>query len=165
MAVRTLALVEFGGVDVPGGLVSSLEQRFGVMVKVSKVPDPWSRKRDWQSNAEDILSEVMATRAREGTDIALGITDDDLFVPGMNFVFGLASREAGAAVVSVNRLKDKDATAFAGRVIKEAVHEVGHLYGLSHCSDPGCVMHLSNTLSDTDSKADTFCPRCSPLLV
>lgn len=163
--MRTLALVEFGGVDVQRILAPSLEQRFGLTVKVSKAPDPWSRKRDWQSNAEDILSEVMATRARAGTDLALGITDDDLFVPGMNFVFGLASREAGAAVVSVNRLKDKDAAVFAGRVTKEAVHEVGHLYGVSHCSDPGCVMHFSNTLSDTDAKADTFCPRCNPLPV
>ncbi len=163
--MRTLMLVEFGDVEVPRMLAPSLEQRFRVTVKASKAPEPWSRKRDWQSNAEDILSEVMATRAREGMDLALGMTGDDLFVPGMNFVFGLASREAGAAVVSVNRLKDKDAAVFASRVAKEAIHEVGHLHGLSHCDDPGCVMHFSNTLSDTDAKSLTFCPRCNLLLV
>ena len=133
-------------------------------VAASKAPEPWSRKRDWQSNAEDVLSEVMAFRVREGVDMALGVTDDDLFVHGMNFVFGLASREAGAAVISVHRLKDDDQSVFMGRVVKEAVHEVGHLHGLSHCDEPSCVMHFSNTLDDTEAKGTTFCPRCQNLL-
>ncbi|MHB1160836.1 MAG: hypothetical protein ACYC3V_10980 [Chloroflexota bacterium] len=44
------------------------------------------------------------------------------------------------------------------RAIKEAIHELGHTYGLEHCGDPLCVMHFSNTLMETDRKSDRFCP-------
>ncbi len=154
-------VVEFGGVDMARLLAPALEQRFHVSVAVTKAPAPWARKRDWQVNAEDVLSEVMATRVRAKTALALGLTADDLFVPGMSFVFGLASREGASAVVSVNRLKDKDDSVHLARLTKEAVHELGHLHDLPHCEDPLCVMHFSNTLADTDAKGATFCTRCS----
>jgi len=35
------------------------------------------------------------------------------------------------------------------RVIKEAVHELGHAFGLTHCENSKCVMHFSNSLQDT----------------
>jgi len=43
---------------------------------------------------------------------------------------------------------------------KEAVHELGHTYGLKHCPNPACVMHFSNSLHDTDLKGWKFCPNC-----
>jgi len=46
------------------------------------------------------------------------------------------------------------------RAVKEAVHELGHTFGLDHCSDPRCVMHFSNMLADTDRKGREFCPSC-----
>ncbi len=39
-------------------------------------------------------------------------------------------------------------------------HELGHVMGLQHCDDPGCVMYFSNRLSDTDRKASDFCETC-----
>ena len=53
---------------------------------------------------------------------------------------------------------------FHERVIKEAVHELGHTYGLSHCPDATCVMHFSNSLPDTDFKGKAFCPVCQAAL-
>jgi archaemetzincin len=44
--------------------------------------------------------------------------------------------------------------------VKEAVHELGHMFGLDHCSDLRCVMHFSNSLADTDRKGRDFCPSC-----
>lgn len=35
------------------------------------------------------------------------------------------------------------------RITNEIVHELGHLFKLSHCDKRYCVMHFSNSLKDT----------------
>ncbi len=96
----------------------------------------------------------------------LGIVDVDLYTPGLNFVFGQAAMGGPAAVIALPRLRQgfygrpEDKALFHQRALKEAVHELGHTYGLGHCPDPTCVMHFSNSLPDTDRKGDSFCQRC-----
>ncbi|MFQ6039016.1 MAG: archemetzincin, partial [Candidatus Aminicenantales bacterium] len=58
----------------------------------------------------------------------------------------------------------EDRTLFLARCVKEAVHELGHAFGLRHCPNPRCVMHFSNSLLDTDKKTASFCQRCSRIL-
>jgi len=93
----------------------------------------------------------------------VGIVNGDGYVDGLNFVFGLASPESGVASVYTWRLRggeDGLGGLFRVRTLKVTVHEIGHLYGLGHCSNPGCVMRFSNSLEELDSKGDTFCPTC-----
>jgi len=92
----------------------------------------------------------------------LGVTAFDLFVPGMNFVFGEARCPGHVAVISTRRLKPspKDEGLFRERVLKESVHEIGHTQGLKHCPNPSCVMHFSEHIGDTDRKSATFCKEC-----
>lgn len=92
------------------------------------------------------------------------ITDNDLYAAGLNFVFGLAWR--GVAVISSHRLYQEfygyppDRGLFLERIVKEAVHEIGHLHGLTHCSDKSCVMTFSNSILDTDRKNWKLCRKC-----
>lgn len=82
-------------------------------------------------------------------------------IPIDHFVFGIAS-PGGACVVSTARLAiGADDALFRARLLKEAVHELGHTLGLEHCTDPGCVMHFSNSLADTDRKGAACCRRCT----
>lgn len=96
----------------------------------------------------------------------LGIAAFDLYVPGMNFVFGEARCPGKVAVISTRRLKSSSSKSpsFEKRVLKEAVHEVGHMLGLLHCSDARCVMHFSEHIGDTDRKDSVFCEVCRPEL-
>jgi archaemetzincin len=48
----------------------------------------------------------------------------------------------------------------ARRTRAEAVHELGHLFGLSHCHDLHCAMLLSHSPSDADRKGAALCPAC-----
>lgn len=96
----------------------------------------------------------------------LGIADVDLFVPSLNFVFGEADMIHGVSIISLFRLRPENygqpakPKLLQERSLKEATHELGHAYGLMHCAQYRCVMHFSNTLSDTDRKDHQFCRRC-----
>jgi len=92
----------------------------------------------------------------------LGVAAFDLYVPGMNFVFGEARCPGHVAVISTRRLKPtpQNQRLFRDRVLKEAVHEIGHTLGLKHCPDTLCVMHFSEHIGDTDRKSTAFCKDC-----
>jgi predicted Zn-dependent protease len=45
--------------------------------------------------------------------------------------------------------------------LKNQYIELGHAFGLAHCSSTRCVMHFSNSLHDTDFKKRDFCDSCS----
>jgi archaemetzincin len=95
----------------------------------------------------------------------IGVTDVDLFIPILTFVFGEAQLGGRAAVVSTARLAPRDGSHAARRLLaerlrKEALHELGHAYGLVHCSSQGCVMARSPGVAEIDAKADSLCPDC-----
>lgn len=97
----------------------------------------------------------------------MGVTSYDLFVPGLNFVFGEARLPGRVGLISTYRLRPSSNDAddlFRERVVKEAIHEIGHMVGLEHCSNTSCVMYFSNTLADTDEKGADLCGQCQSQL-
>ena len=114
-----------------------------------------------QFRADALIRLAPSVRAER----VLAVTDVDLYADDLNFVFGMAQPSGAACVISLFRLYlDADEGHFRGRALKEAMHELGHTFGLGHCADPGCVMWFSNTLEETDRKRAAYCPRCEKTL-
>lgn len=96
----------------------------------------------------------------------LALCKFDAYSNGLNFVFGQAGMNGKVAAVYLPRLRqefyglEKNENLFLQRVFKEAVHEIGHAFGLGHCPIGRCVMYFSNSITDTDAKAKDFCQDC-----
>jgi archaemetzincin len=149
-------------------LSNQIEQIFLLSVKIGKVfpyPDYAYNERRGQYKSDLILRKLQKLDI-EGAEKILGVVDLDLYTSGLNFVFGLASIGGKAALIALPRLRQKfyglpeDEKLYHSRASKEAVHELGHTFGLSHCQDAKCVMHFSNSLADTDYKGKEFCEEC-----
>jgi archaemetzincin len=100
----------------------------------------------------------------------LGIIDRDLYIPILTFVFGEAQLGGVGAVVSLVRLRQEyyglkpDRQLFYERARKECLHELGHTFGLVHCSSIDCLMYFSNSVLDVDKKGREFCMKCGEFL-
>jgi archaemetzincin len=112
-----------------------------------------------QYMASLVLQSIMEAYAVMPADTrVLGVTEADLYAPGLEHVVGQALWQY--AVLSLRRLLCKEVEVFRGRMVKEAVHEIGHTIGLKHCQDRLCVMHYSQYVNGIDAKGDRFCSRC-----
>ena len=122
-----------------------------------------------QYNSTDILATLLKNRP-EGVLRVLGVTDVDLFIPVLTFVFGEAQLDGPAALVSTHRLRNqfygmpKDGALLQARLEKEAVHELAHTFGLVHCPDQACVLNSSTYVENIDLKEKNFCTNCLVLL-
>jgi archaemetzincin len=166
----TIILVPVGPVpaDLLPWLADRLEEVFErhvVVAEAVRLPAAGydSRRRQYRGSA---LMAVLRALSHASAERVLGLIDADCYVPGLNFIFGQAATGGREAFVALPRLRQsfyglpEDLTLFHQRALKEAIHELGHTWGLSHCPAPRCVMHFSNSLHDTDVKGPGFCSQC-----
>lgn len=154
--------------DLLAPLAAALGEVFGL--EVQQHPPAFDPELAYDSsrgqyNSRILLAQLLHNGAKTATRI-LGVTEVDLFIPVLTYVFGEAQLDGRAAVVSTCRLDSQlyglppDRRLLFDRLRKEAIHELGHTYNLVHCHRHPCVMMSSTYVEGIDQKSDRFCPAC-----
>ncbi|MFA6467443.1 MAG: archaemetzincin family Zn-dependent metalloprotease [Bacteroidota bacterium] len=171
--MNAIYLAPFGIIeeDVLSTLEICLWQVYGFDIRrIPPLPDPSAALdvKNNQYNSSLVLKDLLKKIPKDAEKV-LGITSRDLFIPMLSFVFGHAQLNGPAAIVSLARLHQdfyhlpENRELFLHRVMKEAIHEIGHTFGLIHCPDLNCAMSLSNAIQFVDKKNGELCNNCTIL--
>jgi archaemetzincin len=158
--------------SVPAQVLDSIEATLAEWCpwEVRRLPplsfpeDAFDTKRSQYKSVE--IMKAVARRAPQDAARILGVTEGDLAIPSLTFVFGQAQLDGPVAVVSLARLRQEfyglpgDDTVFHERLVKEVLHELGHTFGLTHCAEPKCVMSLATNIGLVDNKDEGYCEDC-----
>lgn len=118
-----------------------------------------------QYHSSEILRRMQGF-VRPGDWRLLAVTDVDLYIPILKYVFGEAQLAGPCAVVSTHRLRqefyglNRDDELMRLRLLKECVHELGHTLELRHCQEYSCVMASAHAVEWIDLREDSFCGSC-----
>jgi archaemetzincin len=157
-------LLDYLALTIPGSFDASCNTST-VTVDTQDAYHPSRR----QYHSTQLLARLLELNLAEGTKL-LGVTEVDLFIPILTFVFGEAQLGGRVALISAHRLHQQfyglpeDKKLFYSRCEKEANHELGHTRGLTHCHSYDCVMHVSNSVEQVDLKRSSFCVTCDALM-
>jgi archaemetzincin len=165
MAGKELQLIAVG--SITQAFVKELEEPIRTVLNTSvaggrttltKPQYAFNKDRNqYHSNA--IMRRLLTVR-EPGALMVLGVVDVDLFVPDSQFVYGEADRESKSGVFSTFRLKTENQDLLKRRAIVEAVHQAGHLVGLSYCEDVRCTMFFATSITDCDRRNLGLCNNC-----
>ncbi len=170
MSKQRILIISYGQFEksILEKIASTVKQRFGLETEIgvnygdlSKFYDPARRQYD----GNQLLKHVHDEYASENVK-AIGLFRVDLFIPILTYIIGQAVFKGNAGVVSLFRLKNElygmkqDDNMLFERFRKEVIHELGHIFGLTHCLSPSCVMRSSTYIEDVDQKDSIFCQKC-----
>ncbi len=170
MKPESIVIISFGYFEhkFPCNMCAEVEQEFRVPtfpreghLDLSEFFDP-ARK---QYDANKLLKEIDARFATDNQKI-LALCNVDLFIPILTFIFGQAFLNGRSGIASAYRLRNEhyglkpDDKILTDRLRKEVIHELGHTFGLYHCTNPVCVMRSSTYVEDIDQKEWKFCAKC-----
>ena len=170
MKTEAITLISFGYFEK--GLLSQIEKdvsaEFSVAVytrnghlDLTEFYDPARNQYD----ANRLLKKI-GELSTTGASKTLGLFNVDLFIPILTYIYGQAFLNGCCGIASVFRLKNeryglkRNDKVFVDRFRKEVIHELGHMFGLIHCTNPVCVMRSSTYVEDIDQKSHHFCPNC-----
>jgi archaemetzincin len=140
----------------------TMPQRFSVNIKAPRYRAD-SIIHFYAAHKSDSLLTILAV-----TEYDISITKKDGFgeikEPVSKYtdwgVFGYGYCPGASSVISTYRLKSIGSET-VGRVVKVAMHEVGHNLGLRHCENSNCVMQdAAEKISTIDRVERALCEQC-----
>jgi len=127
-------------------------------VDIKKAHNPFRNQYDGERILRNMSNIINRNR------LFLIVVPYDLYVSNLNFVFGVALPWRGAVLSTYRLLWRADKILFKSRLEKTVKHELGHVFGLSHCENY-CVMKFANSLYELDIKNSDFCESCKRYLL
>jgi archaemetzincin len=166
-----LAPVKFSNKSLLKSIQEGLKTHYTFSVKTIDLPieieEAYSIERGQYYSTQIIAEAIGTNNSEEGKIIIL--TEVDLFIPVLTYVFGEAQLNGKYGIVSVCRLHEEfysgesNAQLLLERTLKEVLHELGHCCGLKHCINWDCVMHSSSSVEEVDIKGKDYCMKCRVL--
>ena len=152
-------------------LSSAIKESLGM--GVDRLPATTPPRQAWdasrgQYNVFNILTEIDRNAPTDATRV-LGIVNDDIYTPELNFVFSQGVLNRRPAIVSTYRLKQGVYGAvnhklLVERTTKTAVKALAFSLGVQSCQDRRCIMVFANNMAELDRKSNQFCPTCAQAL-
>ena len=151
----------------------ALEAHFGLRTRLAQpialdIP-PEARRGSRGFGEQALTKHLLAALEQRLPDDAMAyvaFTEMDLFPEASwNFVFGQASLQQRVGVWSLARNGDPSSDDLGYRrallrAVKTATHEVGHMFGMHHCTAYRCNMAGVNSLEEGDRSPSWLCPEC-----
>jgi archaemetzincin len=138
---------------------------------VTQIPTNIFDNRRNQYLSDQLLAWLQHTLEPSKDTKVLAVCDFDAYFGKYNFCFGEAIIGGNVSAIYLERLliynsndNSSSQSLLQNRIVKEAIHEIGHTFGLRHCLRDFCIMFKSKTILDTDKKNKDFCESCQSLL-
>ncbi|MFL6469170.1 MAG: archaemetzincin [Pyrinomonadaceae bacterium] len=139
--------------------------------EIGNVPADLKREIGYPKNLQIrttyFLDDVLPKLIPDDAAAFIAFTNVDLYPSDTwHFVFGQASLEKRVGVWSLYRLSDRVSKVSRApdrlltRTLKISMHEVGHMFGIRHCTKYECLMSGTNHLAETDRRPLDNCPEC-----
>jgi archaemetzincin len=168
------ALAAVGAVEpeILSELEICLRDAYGFPVRrLAPLPEPeYAYDAERRQYSSILVLGELAARCPESAVKLLAVTEKDLFIPILTFIYGQAQLGGTLGIISLARLRQEfyglppNREILLARAKKEALHEAGHMFNLTHCGDRGCVMCLATNLRQLDLKNDRYCEACAALV-
>ncbi len=170
---KTIVIAPVGGVgpQLPEAVARGIERVFRTASRIEPIFSDLSfafdaGRRQYHSTA---ILQVVERSAPANVFKVLALVQVDLFIPILTYVYGEAQLGGKACVLSTSRLAHgagprEGPDSLLARTVKEALHELGHTFGLRHCPDPACLMHYCRSEADVDRKSNELCRYCRVML-
>jgi len=108
----------------------------------------------------------------------LGVSAEDMYADGLNFLFGATADRVGLMSTARFDLPDRrpgspegavpgvdEVSVMQTRAVKQSFSSVGFLLGIDRCTMPGCARAYPHSLSELDRKGVSLCLICRSALL
>jgi archaemetzincin len=161
--------VKFANQTILNRVIDELQRCFIQQVNIIDLPVDIEKSyypERGQYYSTQILADALSLPGPPSGKVLI-LTEADLFIPVLTFVFGEAQLKGTHSIVSACRLHEEFYSGISSdelliqRIMKEVLHELGHNFGLKHCENWDCVMHSSPGIEEVDIKGNGYCHRCA----